>query len=186
MSMQDLVARAWHWIATAGGVTWHWITTVDGVVWHRALTTSASAYSALFSGGALLIAAGAYWRQVDQARRAQASMVTLHRRATEQVGPPDFLIAHNYSDLPIFDVKIRLGRQQHLLEVQGESDEGTKFYTPYPVMPPHGHGTFGVEAGVNPRGARLEFHDSAHRRWRRGLHGELRELNSRRLLRWRR
>jgi hypothetical protein len=181
MSTQDLATHASNWITTASWAIRHW-----------ASTASASTYSAIFSGCSVIFSGGALWtakayrRQGDQARRAQASTVTLHRRATEQAGPPDGLLVHNYSDLPIFGVKIWLGRQEHLLEVQLETDDGTKVYNRYPVVPPHGHGKLEVEAGVNVDDAKLEFYDSAHRRWRRGLRGRLRELQFRRLLGWRR
>jgi hypothetical protein len=176
MSAQDLATHAWNWLTTAGWAVWHW-----------ASTASASTYSAIFSGGSAIFSGGALWtaarayrRQGDQARRAHASMVTLHRRATELAGPPDGLVVHNYSDLPIFDVKIWLGKQEHLLEVQVETDAGTKFYNRYHVVPPHGHGKLEVDVGVDVDNVRLEFYDSANRRWRRGLRGGLRELKSRR------
>lgn len=76
MSTQDLATHAWNWITTAGRAIWYW-----------ASTASASTYSAIVSAGALWTAARADRRQGDQTRRAQASMVTLHRRATEEAGP---------------------------------------------------------------------------------------------------
>jgi hypothetical protein len=153
------------------------------MIWRRASTASASAYSAFFGGGALLTAARAYRRQGDQARRAQASMVTLHRRATEHAGGPETLIVHDYSDLPIFDVKIRFSKREHMVEVEVESDEGTKFYNTYPVVPPHGHGVLELPAGVDLAVARLRFSDSAGRRWRRDICGGLSEVRLHRLLR---
>ena len=61
--------------------------------------------------------------------------------------PTDGLIARNYSAPPIFTVEFRLGKQEHLLQVQVETDNGTKFDNRYPVVPPNWHGKLEVGAG---------------------------------------
>lgn len=149
---------------------------------------SVGVVSGLATAGALLIAALAYKRQVNDARSAQASMVTLgiSSEFADQTGDDlqPKLVVNNYSGLPVYKLGIRIWyppdwQSERLDQVGrlGPQDDHTE------VLP--------ADYDWDEIDAQVAFADSAGRRWVRKKDGDLKMLLGekdstyfRRLRRW--